>query len=184
MFSPVMSQPLTRSLALAAVLAGALVGCVSAPPPEVITIETPVKTPVPPVQRWLRWSETVSTMSPSQLSDTLEGMAEPGNANQFFYYGLLNQQSDTYDGWVAARDIFRELQEDEALTRGQRRLAGLLERFNQSRINWFHSRDELRIEYESLQQETAALQEQNTLLEQKIQAITDVEATISTRKEE
>ena len=48
----------------------------------------------------------------------------------------------------------------------------------------FHSRDELRIEYESLQQETAALQEQNTLLEQKIQAITDVEATISTRKEE
>ncbi len=184
MFSPVMSTSLVRSLTLAAALAALMTGCVSTPPPEIITVETPVKTPAPPVQRWLRWSETVSTMSPSQLTDTLEGMAEPGNANQFFYYGLLNQQSDNYDGWVAARDIFRELQENEALTRNQRRLAGLLERFNQSRINWFHSRDELRIEYETLEQQSTALQEQNTLLEQKIQAITDVEATISTRKEE
>ena len=184
MFPPAMPKSLIRSLALATALATIMAGCISAPAPEIITVETPVKTPAPPVQRWLRWQETVSTMSPSQLTDTLEGMAEPGNANQFFYYGLLNQQSDTYDGWVAARDIFRELQENEALTRGQRRLAGLLERFNQSRINWFHSRDELRGEYESLEQQMMELQEQNTLLEQKIQAITDVEATISTRKEE
>ena len=83
-----------------------------------------------------------------------------------------------------ARDIFRQLNQDEALTTSQRRLAGLLERFNQSRINWFHSRDELRLEYEGLQARLTELQDRNTLLEQKIQAITDLEATISTRKEE
>ena len=179
-----MSRSLIRVAALSVLLGVFPAGCVTPPPVEIVKEVPPAKTPKPPVHRWLRWQESVSTMSPSQLTTALEGAADPGNANQLFYYGLLNQQSDAYDGWVAARDIFRQLNQDEALTAPQRQLAGLLERFNQSRINWFHSRDELRLEYEALQTRVSELQDQNTLLEQKIQAITDLEANISTRKEE
>jgi hypothetical protein len=136
------------------------------------------------VQRWLRWQDAVSTMSDEQLSTALEGSAEPGNANQSFYYSLLRQQADAYEGWVKARDIFRQLAVNEKLSGGQRQLAALLERYNQSRINWYQSRDELRIQYEELEAQTTEIQEQNQLLEQKIKAITDLEATISTRKEE
>ena len=99
--------------------------------------------------------------------------------------GYLSQEPSVFRKLTVAENVMAVLEMlDIDKSERRRRLAGLLERFNQSRINWFHSRDELRIEYESLQQETAALKEQNTLLEQKIQAITDVEATISTRKEE
>ncbi len=119
-----MSRSLIRLLALSALLGVFLAGCVTAPPVEIIKEAPPVKTPTPPVQRWLRWQESVSTMSPSQLTTALEGAADPGNANQLFYYGLLNQQSDAYDGWVAARDIFRQLNQNEALTTPQRQLAG------------------------------------------------------------
>ena len=143
--------------------------------------EPPIKAPTPPVQRWLRWQETVSTMSTEQLDSALEGMAEPANAGQQFYYGLLRQQTNAYDNWVAARDIFRELRQDESLSTAQRQLAALLERYNQSRINWFQSREELRQQYQSVAAQRDQLQEQNTLLEQKIQAITELEATISTR---
>ena len=182
-----MSHSLARLVGIAALLGSLAVGCATPPPVEpveIIKVVPAAKTPAPPVQRWLRWQESVATMSPSQLTTALEGAAAPETANQLFYYGLLHQQSDVYDGWVEARDIFRRLNQDEALTRAQRQLAGLLERFNQSRINWFHRRDELRVESESQQARITQLQEQNTLLEQKIQAITDLEATISTRKEE
>ena len=178
-----MSRSLICAFALGAALA--LAGCTSQAPAETITPEPPVVTvKVPPVQRWLRWQETVSTMSAEQLGTVLEAMADPGNNNQLFYYGLLRQQADAYDDWVAARDIFRQLQENEALTAGQRRLAGLLVRYNQSRINWSHSREELRLEHEELQEQLKELQEQNSLLEQQIKTITELEATISTRKED
>ncbi len=179
-----MSRSLIRLLAVSALLGVFLAACVTPPPVEIVREVPAAKTPTPPVHRWLRWQESVSTMSPEQLSTALEAAADPGNANQLFYYGLLNQQSAAYDGWVAARDIFRQLNQNEALSTPQRQLAGLLERFNQSRINWFHSRDELRLQYETLQTQVTALQDRNTLLEHKIQAITDLEATISTRKEE
>ena len=163
----------------------ALAACTTSPAPVIIAPPQPAAKPqTVPVQRWLRWQDAVSTMSDEQLSSALEGTAEPNNANQSFYYGLLRQQADSYDDWVEARDIFRQLAEEEEITRGQRRLAGLLERYNQSRINWYQSRDELRLQYEQLETEAATLQEQNQLLEQKIKAITDLEATISTRKEE
>ena len=162
----------------------ALAACTTPPPVIIAPPEPAAKPQTVPVQRWLRWQDAVSTMSDEQLSSALEGTAKPNNANQSFYYGLLRQQADSYDDWVEARDIFRQLAEEEEITRGQRRLAGLLERYNQSRINWYQSRDELRLEYEELEAKAAAMQEQNQLLEQKIKAITDLEATISTRKEE
>jgi len=179
-----MPRSLTRLPLAAAALVLGLGGCATPAPVEVVHVPPPVKVAPPPLQKWLRWQESVATMSDAQLNSALEGMATPGNADQQFYHGVLRQQSNDYDNWVMARDIFRQLKEDEALTPSQRQLAGILERYNQSRINWFHSRDELKQQYEALQQQVSELQEKNRLLEQKIQAITDLEATISTRKEE
>ena len=162
-----------------------LSACISPAPVVVAPVEPAAKpAQIPAVQRWLRWQDAVSTMSDEQLSTALEGTAEPGNANQSFYYGLLRQQADAYDDWVEARDIFRLLAENDELSRGQRRLADLLERYNQSRINWYQSREELRLQYEELEAQVAEIQQENQLLQQKIKAITDLEATISTRKEE
>lgn len=177
-----MSRSLIYTSGLLVVLA--LAACTTPPPVVIAPVEPVTKPQTLPVQRWLRWQDAVSTMSDEQLSTALEGTAKPGNTNQSFYYGLLRQQADGYDGWVEARDIFRQLVENEELSRGQKRLASLLERYNQSRINWYQSRDELRLQYEALEAQAAELQEQNQLLEQKIKAITDLEATISTRKEE
>ena len=166
-------------------MALALTACTTPAPVIIAPVEpTAKKVQVLPVQRWLRWQEAVSTMTEEQLNTALEGTAEPGNASQSFYYGLLRQQADAYDDWVEARDIFRQLADKEKLSTGQRQLATLLERYNQSRINWYQSREELRIEYEELQATVTAIEAQNQLLEQKIKAITDLEATISTRKEE
>ena len=178
-----MSGSLTRWRLLAAALGLVLAGCTGQPPVAIPAPQPSVKIAPPAVQKWLRWQESVSTMTDAQLATALEGMAAPGNANQRFYYALLQQQANDYDSWVSARDTLRQLRQDEALAPGQRQLAGILERYNQSRINWFHSRDELRQQYEVLRQQVTELQEQNSLLEKKIQAITDLEATISTRKE-
>lgn len=164
-----------------------LSACTTPAPVEIVEVHTEVPAKAskpPPVLKWLRWQETVSTMTASQLVTVLEGMAQPGNANQWFYYGLLNQQSETYDGWVIARDIFRRLHEDEALTDRQRQLAGLLEMYNQSRINSIHGQEELKKRNDELQLQLEQLREQNLLLQQKIQAITELESTISTRSEE
>lgn len=178
-----MSRALIGVTGLLACLA--LAACTTPAPVIIAPVETAAKSPlILPVQRWLRWQEAVSTMSAEQLSTALEGTAEPNNPNQLFYYGLLRQQSDAYDSWVRARDIFRQLTANEDLSSGQRRLAALLERYNQSRINWYQSRDELRLQYEELEVKVANLQAQNQLLTQKIKAITDLEATISTRMEE
>ena len=182
-----MSSPLTSKILPSVVIVALLGACTTPAPVEVVEVhrEVPAKAAKPaPVLKWLQWQETVSTMNATQLSTVLEGMAQPGNANQLFYYGLLNQQSEDYDGWVIARDIFRDLQADDTLTTKQKQLAGILERYNQSRINASYGQDELRKQNEELQQQLADLQEKNRLLEQKIQAITELESTISIRNGE
>jgi hypothetical protein len=172
-----MSRSLAHLPLLTATLLVLLAGCASQAPVDVVAGPSPAQVAPLPVQQWLEWQDSVSKLSAPQLATALETAANTGEPNEIFYFGLLRQQADDYQSWVAARDIFRQLQQDEALTPAQRQLSGILERYNQSRINWFHSRDELRQRYEALQQ-------QNRLLEQKIQAITDLEATMSTRKEE
>jgi len=179
-----MPRPLAILPVLAATLLVLLSGCASQAPVEVAASPPPAKAAPLPVQQWLEWQDSVSTLDAPQLASALETTAKNGEPNKLFYYGLLRQQTDDYQSWVAARDIFRQLQQDEALTPAQRQLAGMLERYNQSRINWFHSRDDLRQQYEALQQQASELQEQNSLLQQKIQAITDLEATLKTRAEE
>ena len=181
-----MSCSLTRSRCRALLLALILTACTSQAPVEVVEVNTlsePTRLEPQPVKDWLRWQETVSTMESSQLTTSLEAMAKPGNVNQMYYYALLNQQSDSYESWVIARDIFRQLHEKHALTPEQRRLASLLERYNQNRINGFHSHDDMQQQYDKIQREMTDLKAQNQALREKIQAITDLESTMSTRSE-
>ena len=62
-------------------------------------------------------------------------------------------------------------------------MAAILEEYNQSRINWHQRYIELQQENKLLLQQLDDTQQEKLLLEQKIQAVTDLEAEISTRKE-
>lgn len=179
-----MSRALSHPLVLGVALIAALAGCATEAPVQIVEVSQPAKVIQPTIRKWLRWQDSVATMNVEQLNTALEATPKPTTPNQLFYSGLLNQQSDNYDGWVIARDIFRQLHENEDLTLEQRQLVGILERYNQSRINWFHSREELQRQYNELQLQVGQLEEQKALLEQKITAITELEATISTRKED
>ncbi|MDO8863745.1 hypothetical protein Q6D67_18795 [Haliea sp. E1-2-M8] len=130
-----------------------------------------------PLAHWLGLQAAVVTMSVGQVEAVLESMPRPEGADQLFCFGLLHHQSQTYNGWMQARDVFRLLSQDEALPDELRQVAGILEAFNQSRIN-AHQR------YAQLQQQIDELEQQKQLLDEKIQAITDLEAAISTRKEQ
>ena len=123
-------------------------------------------------------------MSIEEISAELADLHKPGNAGDLFYHGLLNQQLHTNTAWVQARDAFRALQEDEELTVEQQQLAGILEVYNQNRINWYQRQSDLLVDNTRLQQQLREAEQDKLLLEQKIQALTQLEADISTRREE
>ena len=123
-------------------------------------------------------------MSFEETTEALATMDKPENAGDLFYHGLLNQQLQTNDAWVQARDAFRVLSEDDELTVEQQQLAGIFEVYNQNRINWYQRQSELLIENASLLQQLREAGQDKLLLEQKVQALTELETDISTRKEE
>jgi DNA repair exonuclease SbcCD ATPase subunit len=137
-----------------------------------------------PVREWLAWQAQLAALESSDIEAQLANLAAPATADQRFYYALLNQETARYDNWVTARDFFRQLHLDNSLQAEQRELAGLMEQYNQKRINWHHRHEQLQQRYRELEDHLRQLQQQNTLLEQQIQAITDLEETISTRREE
>lgn len=123
-------------------------------------------------------------MSIEETSEELAGLDKPGNAGDLFYHALLNHQLQTNAAWVQARDAFRALQEDDELTVEQRQLAGILEAYNQNRINWYQRHSDLLVDNTRLQQQLRDTEQDKLQLEQKIQALTELEADISTRREE
>ena len=173
-----------RRILITAVLGLAiLAGCVAAPPvvveqaaPEVIFYSS--------VQHWLKLQHEVAAMSVEDTTEALADLDKPDNAGDLFYHGLLNQQLQTNDAWVQARDAFRALRDDDELTVEQQQLAGILEVYNQNRINWYERQSDLLIDSSELQQQLLEAEQDKLLLEQKIQALTQLEADISTRKEE
>ena len=96
---------------------------------------------------------------------------------------MLNQKTPAYRNWIQARDVFRQLRESDQLSAEQRQLAAVFEEYNQNRINWHERYGLLQEQYGDLQEQLDSAQADKALLEQKIQAITDLEAAISTRKE-
>jgi hypothetical protein len=174
---------MSRSLGLLLVLTAAVVGCASSPPAQVVQSPTPTVIPDPVLQRWLTQEAAVKSKTTEQINTELATMGKPDTVDGLFYVALLNQQSQAYSGWTQARDIFRQLSQDTQLAPQYRQLAAILEEYNQSRINWHQRYIDLQQENKLLLQQLDDTAQEKLLLEQKIQAVTDLEAEISTRKE-
>lgn len=176
---------MSRPLIIAGILLLALSGCVAQPE---IAVEIP---PAPDpqtctcehLQKWLELQDQVSNMSAEKVKLQLAGLDEPKGSWQQFYFGLLKQQLDEFVSWTQARDTFRELAADSGLVKEQRDLVTILQRYNQTRINWYMQHRKLLADHETTAAKLDASLEENRLLQQKIQAITDVETSISTLKE-
>lgn len=173
-----------RTLITAILALTLLAGCVTAPPSPPAAKTTPESISYSSVEQWLSLQEDVSAMTSDEVVTKLVRVNKPEGVGQLFYYGLLNQQLNSRGAWAQARDTFRQLQEDETLTPGQRQLVGLLEEYNQGRINWTQKQRNLLQENDELQQALEKAEQENLLLQQKIQALTELEAVISDRKEQ
>jgi hypothetical protein len=134
---------------------------------------------------WLDKEQTVAAMkSNEEVVKELVKIGKPSKPDEWFYFGLLNQKLKTEASWIQARDAFREVSKATGITAEQRQLAAILELYNQSRINWYFEYREVQTDFVALQTELNQARQENGLLQQKIQAITDLETAISTRKEQ
>ncbi|MEH6583638.1 MAG: hypothetical protein V7754_17005 [Halioglobus sp.] len=176
-----------RPLTIAAILLTALTGCSVAP--------SGADEPRPPgpqievcqcdsgPQEWLDLHREIAALTTEEVAAHLVLLTEPEGSLQLYYFALLHQQLNVVASWTEARDAFRTLGMDTQLSPGKQQLAVIMERYNQSRINWHELNSQLQNDHDQLQSELQTLKEENALLEQKIQAITDLETSISTRKE-
>lgn len=173
-----------RTLITITILASLLGGCNTFAPAPVIEQPSPTTIAVVPVQEWLKLREETAQLSPEEASVGLSAATSPKTSIDWFYKGLLLQQQQQYDTWTQARDTFRLLAESETLAPELQQLAAILEDFNQNRINWYQRHNKLILSYEQLQKQLLTSEQEKMLLEQKIQALTDLEEAISTRKEQ
>lgn len=125
-----------------------------------------------------------SAMDPATVVAELVKLGRPATAEQRFYYGLLNQQLDTPANWRQARNAFRKTRQDEALAAELRSLAAVLERYNRYRLEQNKARKSLLKDQQQLQSTLETKASENTELQEKIQAITELETDMSTRIEQ
>ena len=170
-------------LASLSLLLACLAGCTTPPPVRSVHTAPPNLAAETAVSYWLTLQAKVAAMPLEAITAELADLPDPENKSDLFYRALLRQYSQTYNGWVQARDTFRQLREDIALPPEERQLAGILEQFNQNRINWFQRYGELQQQYNNQRDRIDELQRANASLEEKIRTLTDLEAEISTRKE-
>jgi hypothetical protein len=169
--------PLLVSLAI-------LSGCVAPAPVDTTEDNTAKFIAYPTVEQLLNMQQSVDSMEPAEAAERLAKVDKTAGVRQLFYFGLLNQRLEMYGAWTVARDTFQKLQENEKLHREPRQLAGILRQYNQSRINNYLRQEALLGEKTELQQQLDQAREEGQLLKQKIQALTEVETAISTRREE
>jgi hypothetical protein len=176
---------MSHSLIITALVLVTLAGCATQPPTTIdIANDVPPACNCTQLQNWLELQRKVSAMSIEKVEQKLTRLGEPKGNQQLFYVGLLNQQLDVFENWTQARDIFRQLAANIELTKEQRNLAAILERYNQSRINWYLQYRQALEDNQGLKAKLLVSQEEIELLEAKIQAVTDLETSISTRKEQ
>lgn len=159
-------------------------GCTFTSSPADIDTGTADRQETHTVDEWLLLMQKVQSMPEQQALKHLVREERPEGAEQRFYHALLNQRLDTYGAWTQARDTLRDLQKSESLTTAQRQLVSLLLAYNQSRINWYLNYQEAQAQNIELQQQLQNARKETEQLQQKIQALTDLETVISTRKEE
>ena len=123
-------------------------------------------------------------MSMDEVVQELVKIGKPDSNDELVYYALLNQDLKANGGWIQARDAFRKLSDEPSLTSEQRQWALTLEKYNQNRINWYKQYQDLLADYDKLLERLGTEEEKSRLLKKRIQAITELEATISTRKEQ
>lgn len=127
---------------------------------------------------WLRIADLYMELTPSQAQQRLDKIdGEEKTSLQWFRYALLNQQLNERAGWIRSRDAFRQLLVTENFGDELRGLTKLLLKYNQNMINWDARYNKVQIQLK----ESEALQQ---VLEEKIQAITNLEQNISSRKEQ
>ncbi|WP_133126038.1 hypothetical protein [Pseudohalioglobus lutimaris] len=177
-----MPRPLTFTLLLVALVTA----CAEQPVTPIASRPktTVIAAPSSGVDRWLSQYGEVKVMGRDEIVTALLATGRPSNSQQFYYFGLLNQELTTLSNWTLARDAFRQIQDDTELSPEQRELASILERYNQTRLNDYERQDSLQSQQDSTQSKLDNALEENALLKQKIQAITDLETSISTREGE
>jgi hypothetical protein len=175
---------MSRSVVIVALVLVTLAGCATQPPTTIDIADNLPACTCTQLQNWLELQHKVSAMSIEKVEQKLTRIGEPKGSLQLFYAGLLNQQLDVFENWTQARDIFRQLAANVELTKEQRNLAAILERYNQSRINWYLQYRQALEDNQGLKAKLLVSQEEIELLEAKIQAVTDLETSISTRKEQ
>jgi len=141
------------------------------------------------LNHWLALSEEVDAMNLEQVNKALKGFKTPVSQNALFYYGALNQKLGRIDGWIRARDAFRKLAVGQpsgvnSSEPSVRELARILEAHNQALINWHERHRHLQKELAESVLDREDLEQKHLLLEQKIEALTDLEAVISHRKQQ
>jgi hypothetical protein len=177
---------MSRSSLLIALCLLALSGCSLLQPPPAARAPAPHPdlTNYQALREWMDLEQTVAAMNTEQVVAALVDVGKPKGTQDLFYFGLLNQKLKTYPSWTQARDAFREVSQAEEITGEQRQLAAIMLVYNQSRINWYLEYQRVQADFAATQDELEQARSDNTLLEQKIQAITDLETSISTRKEQ
>lgn len=161
-----------------------LAGCATQQAPKEPAGDTTEVARYPSIEQWLNLELDVSSMKTTEVKERLALVDRSDGVGQMFYYGVLNQQLPSYGAWTLARDTFQRLQDMEELPTEHRQLARLLRKYNQSRINTYLRQQDLQNEYSLLQQELLQARAGKQQLEQKIQALTELETVISIRKEE
>lgn len=172
-----------RTLTIALLALAVLVAC-TMPPSAVVQQPNPGVVIVTGVQQWLKLQQDIAGMDTEKLNTALAHKVTPESTDELYHYALLLQHSQNYAAWVKARDAFRQLYADEGLTESQRQLVDIFQAYNQLRINGYQRQSELLDEQAKLQQQLHKAAQDKFLLEQKIQALTELEADISTRREE
>jgi hypothetical protein len=170
----------TRTLVAVVTLLALLTlsGCGQLLRSNTVAVSPPMRmTELQSLNHWLDISQQVEAMTTEQATVALRGLGRLDSDSKRFYYGALNQKLGRFDGWIQARDTFRRLANDNALEPSVRELARILLAHNQALINW-HER------HRHLQRELAESVLDRELLEQKIEALTDLEAVISQQKQQ
>lgn len=127
---------------------------------------------------WLRIADLYMELTPTQAQQRLDELGDEEKTTlQWYRYALLNQQLNERAGWVRARDAFRYVLATESLSKDLYGLTKLLLKYNQNMINWDARYSKVTIELK----ESEAMQQ---VLEEKIQAITNLEQSMSSRKEQ
>jgi len=127
---------------------------------------------------WLRLADLYMELMPAQAQQRLDEIGdEEKTILQWYRYALLNQQLNDRLGWIRARDAFRYVLASENLSQELYGLTKLLLKYNQNMINWDARYNKVKIELK----ESEAMQQ---VLEEKIQAITNLEQSMSSRKEQ